>query len=236
MFTNKSAQNLSVTRNFYFSGSKLTTHYLSFKTLNSSRMYSYIEGKIEEVNPAFVVLDSNGIGYMISITLNTYTKIKGMGQCRLFTHLAIKNEATTPVGFALYGFSDQGERELFRQLIGVSGVGYNTAILILSSFPVDRLITAITSNDVAALQSVKGIGLKSAQRIIIDLKDKLQKGKISPDFIGTAHNTNREEALSGLTVLGFNKAAAEKALDKISKEQDGELSVEELIKKALKIL
>lgn len=199
-------------------------------------MYAYIEGKIEEINPAYVVLDCGGIGYLVSISLNTYTRIKGMGHCRLFTHLAIKNEATTPVGFSLYGFSDHAERELFRQLIAVSGVGYNTAILILSSFPVDRLISAITSNDVAALQSVKGIGLKSAQRIIIDLKDKLQKGKISPELIGTAHNTNREEALSGLTVLGFNKAGAEKALDKIIKEHGGELSVEELIKKALKIL
>jgi Holliday junction DNA helicase RuvA len=199
-------------------------------------MYSYIEGKIEEMNPAYVVLDTNGLGYLVNISVNTYSKIKNLKQCRLFTHLAIRNEATTPVGFLLYGFADVNERELFRQLIGVSGVGYNTAILILSSLPPEKLVEAITGNDVAALQSVKGIGAKSAQRIIIDLKDKFQKGRISTEFVGKAYNTNRDEALSGLTVLGFAKGNAEKALDRVMKEHGSELSVEELIKKALAIL
>jgi Holliday junction DNA helicase RuvA len=199
-------------------------------------MYAYIEGKIEERNPAYVVMDCNGIGYRIAISVNTYSRIKNLDHCRLFTHLAIRNEATTPVGFALYGFSETAERDLFRQLISVSGVGYNTAILILSSIPPDKLVTAIAENNVAALQSVKGIGAKSAQRIIIDLKDKIQRGKLAPDLMGTAHNTNRDEALSGLTVLGFSKGMAEKALDKIIKEQGAELSIEDLIKQALKVL
>lgn len=159
-----------------------------------------------------------------------------MDRCRLFTHHAIKNEASTPVGFVLYGFYEDIERQLFRQLISVSGVGFNTAILILSSLPPDKLIIAISENNVSLLQNVKGIGAKSAQRIIIDLKDKIAKGKISTELIEISHNTNREEALSGLSVLGFNKAGAEKAVDKILKIRGEELSVEELIKEALKIL
>ena len=199
-------------------------------------MYAYIEGRIEEINPAYTVIDCNGLGFLVKISVNTYSKIKDLQHCRLHTHLAIRNEATTPVGFALYGFAEASERELFLQLIGVSGVGYNTAILILSSLPPDKLVQAITSNDVAALQSVKGIGAKSAQRIIIDLKDKFQKGVTSSEFVGGQYNTNRDEALSGLTVLGFTKGSADKALDKIIKEHGSELSIEELIKKALKIL
>jgi len=199
-------------------------------------MYEFIEGKIEEVNPAYVILDNNGIGYLVNISINTYSKIKKLEACRLFIHHAIKNEATTPVGFVMYGFSDKIERDLFRQLISVSGVGFNTAILILSSLPPDKLINAITGNNVAVLQSVKGIGVKSAQRIIIDLKDKIEKGKISTELIEISHNTNRDEALSGLTLLGFNKSGAEKALDKILNEQGADLSIEELIKHALKIL
>jgi len=199
-------------------------------------MYSYLKGKIEERNPAYVVIDCQGIGYILNISLNTYAAIKNLERCRLFTHMAIKNEATTPVGFVMYGFYDTSERELFRQLISVSGVGYNTAILILSSLPPEKLVNAITENNVAALQSVKGIGAKSAQRIIIDLKDKIQKGKISTDLLDISHNTIKDEALSGLTVLGFHKISAEKALDRIIKEQEAELSIEDLIKKALKIL
>ncbi len=199
-------------------------------------MYSYIEGRIEEKNPAYLVIDCQGIGYLVNISLNTFSKVKNLDRCRLFTHLAIKNEATTPVGFVLYGFTDNSERKLFRQLISVSGVGYNTAILILSSLPPVKLVNAILMENTAALQAVKGIGAKSAQRIIIDLKDKIEKSEISPEIVGTSHNTNRDEALSGLTVLGFNKTGAEKALNKIIKEQGADLSIEELIKNALKIL
>jgi len=199
-------------------------------------MYSYIEGKLIEKNPAYVVIDCQGIGYMINISLNTFTKLKDKGHFKLFTHFAIKNEATTPVGFVLFGFADEQEREFFRQLISVSGVGQSTALLMLSSLATEKLYAAIVGNNPAVLQSVKGIGAKSAQRIIIDLKDKLEKGKISHDFVGVEHNTNKEEALSGLTVLGFNKPAADRALSKVLEKEGAALPVEILIKEALKIL
>ena len=199
-------------------------------------MYSYIEGKLTEKNPAFVVVDCNGIGYMINISLNTFTKLKDKDNFRLLTHLAIKNEATTPVGFVLYGFADKEERNLFRQLISVSGVGNSTALLMLSSLTPEKLYHAIVNNNPSVLQSVKGIGAKSAQRIIIDLKDKLEKWEISPEIISVTHNTNKDEALSGLTVLGFNKIASEKALNKILEKHGTDLPVEVLIKEALKIL
>ena len=199
-------------------------------------MYSYIEGKLAEKNPAYTVIDCHGIGYMINISLNTFSKLKDKEHFRLFTHFAIKNEATTPVGFVLYGFADKQERQLFRQLISVSGVGNTTALLMLSSLTPEKLYNAIVTGNTSVLQSVKGIGAKSAQRIIIDLKDKLEKGKMTSEILNLAYNTNRDEALSGLTVLGFNKPAAERALNKILSKQETELPVEELIKEALKIL
>ena len=199
-------------------------------------MYAYIEGTIREKNPAYVVIDNQGIGYWVNISLNTYSQIKDLEQVRLFTHFAIKNEATSPVGFMLYGFAEENEREFFRHLISVSGVGNNTAILILSSLTPDKLYKVISENNVSALQSVKGIGAKSAQRIIIDLKDKISKGKIPSEIMETTYNTNREEALSGLAVLGFSKNSAEKVLNKIIEKEGTDLPVEELIKKALKTL
>jgi Holliday junction DNA helicase RuvA len=199
-------------------------------------MIAYIEGTITEINPAYVVVENNGIGFHLNISLNTFSSIKEQKECKLYTHLTIRNEATTPVGFNLFGFADPAERQLFRQLITVSGVGNNTALLILSALPPEKLMTAIAENDVELLKTVKGIGLKSAQRIIIDLNDKIKKGKISADLMEGTHNTIREQALSGLTVLGFAKGSAEKALEKILKEQGADLSVEYLIKEALRIL
>jgi Holliday junction DNA helicase RuvA len=199
-------------------------------------MYAYIEGNLASINPTYAIIDCNGIGYMINISLNTYSRLKEKKTFRLYTHLAIKNEATTPVGFTLYGFADEMERELFRQLISVSGVGNNTALLILSALTPEKLQAAIVAENTSLLQSVKGIGAKSAQRIIIDLKDKLAKGKLSGEFVEHVHNTNKDEALSALTMLGFNKVAAEKALNKIMEKEGEELPVETLIKEALKIL
>jgi holliday junction DNA helicase RuvA len=199
-------------------------------------MFSYIEGKLTGKNPAFAIIDCNGIGYMIIISLNTYSKIKDQDFFRLYTHLAIRNEATTPVGFVLYGFAEEQVRLLFRQLISVSGIGNSTAMLMLSALAPEKIYQAILDTNPAVLQSVKGIGAKSAQRIIIDLKDKIEKGKLSHEIMPLKHNTNKDEALSGLTVLGFNKIAAEKAINKIADKQGGELPVEVLIKEALKIL
>ena len=199
-------------------------------------MYSYIKGKLAEKNPAYAILDCNGIGYMIHISLNTYSKLKDQEFFKLFTHLAIKNEATTPVGFVLFGFAEEQERQLFRQLISVSGIGNSTAMLMLSALAPEKIYQAILENNPDILQSVKGIGAKSAQRIIIDLKDKIEKGKLSQEILTVAYNTSKDEALSGLTVLGFNKIAAEKALNKIAEKLGGDLPVEVLIKEALKIL
>lgn len=194
-------------------------------------MYSYIEGRLIEKNPAYLVIDVNGVGFLLHISLNTYSKIGNEEKCKLFTHLAIREDA-----HILYGFADENEREIFRQLITVSGVGSNTARLILSSLSPDEITDAIATGNVSVLQSVKGIGNKTAQRIVVDLKDRLEKAGISVEKLDLKHNTKKEEALSGLTILGFNKSLAEKAIDKVLKKEGANLSVEELIKSALKIL
>ena len=194
-------------------------------------MYSFIEGKITEKNPAYAIIEAGGIGYMINISLNTFSQIKNFETCRMLTHLVVREDA-----MILYGFATEEERQLFRQLISVSGIGANTARIILSSLSSNEVIEAITSNNVSLLQSVKGIGAKSAQRIIVDLKDKLSKDKSVTEIFETSYNTLKEEALSGLLILGFGKNAAVKALDKILKAKSSPFTVEQLIKDALKIL
>jgi Holliday junction DNA helicase RuvA len=199
-------------------------------------MYSYIEGRIVEKNPTYTVLDVGGIGYILHISLNTYSLLDGKKVVKLYTHHAIKNEATTPVGFVLYGFAEEKEKDLFRHLISVSRVGASTALLMLSSLTADEIYHAIVNQEYKVLESVKGIGAKAAQRIVVDLKDKLEKDVPVLEKITVKHNTNKVEALSALTMLGFNKSSAEKVIDKIIKESDHELSVEELIKTSLKVL
>ncbi len=198
-------------------------------------MLEYLKGRIVEKNPAYLILENSGMGYLINISLQTYAAVKDLEETRLFTHLAFRIEATTPTGFILYGFYQENERRLFRMLISVSGVGNNTAMLMLSSLAPEKIIMAIQQGELSVLSSVKGIGNKTAQRIIVDLQDKIGKENISPEFLGTAHNTRKDEALIGLATLGFGKAAAAKALDKLLK-QNPELSTEDLIKQALKIL
>ena len=203
-------------------------------------MYDYIYGKLTEINPAYAVIETGGIGYLLNISLNTYTRLSGVESCKLYTHLVVREDA-----HVLFGFADLHERELFRLLISVSGVGPNTARLLLSSMSVLELQQAIGSGNVRLLKSVKGIGEKSAQRIIIDLKDKVDKGVQAPQKVDISHNTVREESLSGLIVLGFPKKLAEKAVDEVikqyqliqeSNEASPKLSVEVLIKEALKRL
>jgi holliday junction DNA helicase RuvA len=194
-------------------------------------MYAFIEGEINELNPAGIVLACNGIGYNINITLNTYSKLNGQKTCRLYTHLIVREDALT-----LYGFIDTYERTVFQQLISVSGVGPNTGRLILSSLTADEVVEAIQTENVRSLQSIKGIGTKSAQRIIIDLKGKMSKEAVSGEFLSAAHNTNKAEALSALIMLGFNKATAEKAIDGIMKSAGMQVPVEQLVKLALKAL
>ena len=190
-------------------------------------MITHVKGKLVEKNPAFVVIDCNGIGYLLRISLHTYSQIGDSELCMLYTHLSIKEDAHT-----LFGFSEREERELFRHLISVSGVGPNTAQMILSSLSPADAQQAIIAENVSLLKSVKGIGGKTAQRIILDLKDKLTKQGIVVDKSITLHNTTREEALSALTMLGFSKNAIEKVIDK--ELQEGALEVEELVKRVLK--
>ncbi|MBU1370589.1 MAG: Holliday junction branch migration protein RuvA [Bacteroidetes bacterium] len=193
-------------------------------------MYDFIKGKVVEKNPAFVVLENNGIGYTIHISLNTFTAIGDQQQIRLFTHLAIREDA-----HVLYGFYEHAERALFLQLISVSGVGANTARLILSSLSTAEAIEAIATEKVHILQSVKGIGGKTAQRIVVDLRDKVAKVGIASEKMDASYNTIKAEALSGLLILGFNKNSVEKVLDKLLK-LDESPTVEKLIKEALKQL
>ena len=194
-------------------------------------MYSFISGKIVEKNPAYVVIDNQGIGYLINITLNTFTAIGEQAEVKLYVHLAIREDA-----HVLYGFYTEEERSLFLQLITVSGVGCNTARLILSSLTVKETVEAISSNNTKAIQNVKGIGAKTAQRIIVDLHDKISKLNISEgEKTPVGYNTSREEALSALMVLGFNRTNIEKILDKLMSQMENP-NVEQLIKEALRLL
>lgn len=194
-------------------------------------MITHIEGILEEKNPAYVIIDVNGIGYFLHISLNTYSNIPDKGKIRLFTHLAIREDAHT-----LYGFSTRSEREMYRSLISVSGVGPSTARMILSSLTSNEVANAIASEDVSLLKQVKGIGAKSAQRIIVDLKDKVGKDEFFVEKISSPSNTIKNEALSALVVLGIDRKKADTFIDKTLSNSDSNISVEELIKATLKSL
>jgi len=193
-------------------------------------MFEYIKAQLVELNPTYAIMDNNGLAYFINISLNTYSQLKEGEKTTLFLQQIVREDA-----HLLFGFADKSEREIFRLLITVSGIGANTARMMLSSLSTIDIKSAIESGNVNVLKSVKGIGLKTAQRVIIDLKDKIGKAEIDKDIFAPLSNTKREEALSALVMLGFNKPAIEKTLDKITSEM-GELSVEELIKLALKRL
>ena len=194
-------------------------------------MYSFISGTVVEKNPAYVIIDNQGIGYLINITLNTFTAIGEQEKVRLYVHLAIREDAHT-----LYGFYTEQERSLFLQLITVSGVGCNTARLILSSMTVKEAAEAIATSNTRLIQGVKGIGAKTAQRIVVDLHDKIGKLEIEEgEKTSPSYNTRRDEALSALMVLGFSKANIEKILDKLMKQMDNP-AVEDLIKESLRLL
>lgn len=193
-------------------------------------MYSFISGTVVEKNPTYVVLDNQGIGYFINISLNTFTAIGEQQHVKLFVHLAIREDAHT-----LYGFYTESERELFLQLITVSGVGCNTARLILSSMTVKEAVDAIATNNIRMIQGVKGIGAKTAQRIVVDLHDKVGKLEAGGEISSLGNNTLKDEALSALMVLGFNKASIEKVLDKLLKKMENP-TVEDLIKESLRLL
>lgn len=193
-------------------------------------MLEFIQGEILEATPAYVVMQNNGLGYFINISLNTYSDVSVKKEGVLYIHEIVREDA-----YMLYGFAGKNEREIFRSLISVSGVGANTACMMLSSLSPPEIKTAIVQEQVNTLKAVKGIGAKSAQRIIVDLKDKLEKEPAEGEIISTSDNTSREEALSALVTLGFSKKQVEKVLDALT-SQEPDLNVESLVKKALKKL
>lgn len=197
-------------------------------------MINHIKGKIVEKNPAYVILETvGGIGFFINISLATYSKLKDdQTEIRLLTYYIVKEDAQI-----LYGFLEEEERELFKLLLTVNGIGPNTARLFLSSMSVGEVLNAIATEDIKAIQSIKGVGAKTAQRVVVELKDKAKKADWAATAkISVSYNNNKYDALTALVALGFSKAGAESVLDKIIKADGINLSVEELIKKSLKLL
>ncbi len=193
-------------------------------------MIAYIQGKLAEKTPTEVVIDCNGVGYHINISLHTYSLLPNTDFVKLFTHLQIKEDSHT-----LFGFVEKSEREIFKMLLSVSGIGASIARTMLSSLEPKQIIQALATADVGTIQSIKGIGSKTAQRAILDLKDKVLKLYDLDEVSMFQNNTNRDEALSALEVLGFVRKSSEKVVDKIVKE-DQTASVETIIKQALKNL
>jgi len=195
-------------------------------------MLDYIKGEIVELTPASVVIETGGLGYIAHISLNTYSALSGMQQCRLFVYEAIREDA-----HQLFGFFEKRERDLFLLLISVSGVGANTARMVLSSLAVYELEGIISTGNASALKTVKGIGNKTAERIIIDLKDKVKPGAGPVGSTGTTamQPETAKEAIAALMMLGFNQPASQKVVSKLVKENSA-LTVEQLIKNALKML
>lgn len=195
-------------------------------------MINHISGKLVEKTPTYAVIEASGVGYVMQISLNTFSKIAENEQCKLYTEqLYVRDDMPR-----FFGFADTAERSLFRQLVSVSGVGGTSALLMLSSLSAAEIQNAIVTGNVALIKSVKGIGEKTAQRIIVDLKGKMGKEELSSEFFASPNNTLKEEALSALVMLGFNKAAADKVLDKIIRTEGTGQTVEQLIKGALKNL
>lgn len=191
-------------------------------------MIGHLNGKLVEKNPTELIIECGGVGYEVKISLNTFSAIGSVEAIKLFTKLVVREDAQI-----LYGFASKEEREMFNHLVSVSGIGPNTAMIMLSSLVPDEIAQAIQNEDVRTIQSIKGIGAKTAQRVIIDLKDKMLKMVFSSENIFNQNNTNRFDALTALVSLGFDRKSAEKAIEK---NAIGDESVEKLIKEALKIL
>jgi len=191
-------------------------------------MIAHLNGRLIEKSPTHVIVECGGVGYFVKISLNTFSHLGKEEQIKIFTQLQVREDAHT-----LYGFHTTKEREMFNQLISVSGIGANTAILMLSALTPAEIATGIVNEDVALIKSIKGIGAKTAQRVIVDLKDKVAKTDFGTENILFVNNTNQNDALTALLSLGFDKNRAEKALKKVATDEQ---SVEELIKQALKVL
>jgi len=193
-------------------------------------MIEYIKGKITALTPTYVIIETGGLGYFVNISLSSYSRLDSMPECSLLIHEVIREDT-----HLLFGFSSEAERNIFRLLISVSGVGANTARMMLSSVEAVGIETAIMKSDVNMLKGIKGIGAKTAQRIIVDLKDKVGKSAEAGEIFDQEGNTIREEAFTALVMLGFPKSSVNKTIDKLMREERN-LTVEQLIKKALKIL
>lgn len=193
-------------------------------------MITHLKGKLVEKNPTYVIIECSGVGYFVNISLNTFSNIRDEENISLFTHLQIKEDSHT-----LFGFAEKSEREIFRLLLSVSGIGSSTARTMLSSLSPAQIRDAIANGDVPTIQGIKGIGAKTAQRVILDLRDKILKVYDIDEVSINSNNTNKEEALSALEVLGFVRRQAERVVDKVL-SQDSSLSVENIIKLALKNL
>lgn len=194
-------------------------------------MYAYLEGKFTLKNPAQVYVDIHGVGYELNISLNTYAHIQNLEQGKLYTYLQIKED-----GHTLYGFFDKGEKEMFIQLISVSGVGAATARMMLSHLKPDEVSKAIVQNNVKLLESVKGIGKKTAERLVLELRDKVNKAATDLTIPATAGNRLQQDALNALVSLGISRPQAETAIQKIIQVDSDITNLEELIKKALKAI
>lgn len=194
-------------------------------------MYAYLQGKFTYKTPALVYIDVNGIGFEVNISLNTYSHIQSLEQGKLYTHLQVKED-----GHTLYGFFDKGEKEMFLLLVSISGVGAATARMMLSSLKPEELGRAILQGNVKLLESVKGIGKKTAERLVLELKDKI--GKYSPDANLSVQvgNSLEQDALNALTALGIPRSQAEQSIQKIILAEPSVLKLEDLIKKALKAI
>lgn len=195
-------------------------------------MFDYFNGKIAGLSPTEVTIDCGGVGYHLQISLHTYGRLKDKQSFKLYAHQVVREDAQL-----LFGFADQEERLMFRELLSVSGVGAGTARIVLSSMTAAQVRQVLASGDVISLQKVKGIGAKTAQRMVVDLQDKMKKGAAGPALINvTSHNTEANEALSALLTLGFARASAEKAILQASKSIGYDSKVEDLIKTALSYL
>jgi Holliday junction DNA helicase RuvA len=199
-------------------------------------MIAYIKGKLAHKTPTFVFVETQGIGYQIFVSLQTFEKIKDAKECMLFTRMVIKNENQNVSAFLLYGFYDEPERDLFEKLISVSGVGSSIAIMMLSTYKTSEIINAILNRDIGFIKSIKGIGPKSAERIVLELRDKLDSSPQFEDEIAVMGSTLRDEALNALVSLGFNKMNCGKIINKILSTESTVNTVEDLIKRSLKQL
>ncbi|MFZ1528276.1 MAG: Holliday junction branch migration protein RuvA [Ferruginibacter sp.] len=194
-------------------------------------MIAYLEGKLSYKSPALVYVDVNGVGYEVHISLNTYSAIQGLENVKLYTYLQVKEDS-----HSLFGFSDRQEKEIFVLLISVSGVGAATARMMLSNLRPQEVTAAIVNGNVKTLEAVKGIGKKTAERLVLELKDKVSRQAHTGELITPVNNTLEYDALTALTALGISKSQAEQALKKVARTEPGPLQLEDLIKKALKAI